>query len=184
MRKMKTKKKNMFSTVISRFLVCIIICLIGLIVLKSNPNLKRFVYRNVFQNNLKFAKINSLYEKYFGSTLPLTGNNITAVSSEQLEYESEEKYEGGVKLKVSNNYAIPALKSGIVVVTGEKDKYGNTVVVQGADGVEIWYSNLKELKISMYDYIKKGSIIGEVSDNNLILVFTKDGKELDYKKYI
>ena len=36
----------------------------------------------------------------------------------------------------------------------------------------------------MYDYLKKGSIIGEALDDKLVLVFTKDGKNLDYKKYI
>ncbi len=186
MRKKEIKKVNKFSKLCSRFLVCVIIVLIGLIALKSNPNLKKTLYKNVFQNNLKFAKIDELYEKYFGSSLPLTGNksNLAAVSSDKLEYESKEKYEGGVKLKVSDGYAISILKSGIVVFAGEKEIYGNTVVVQGADDVEIWYSNLKDIKVSMYDYLKKGSIVGEANGDNFILVFTKDGKELDYKKYI
>ena len=186
MRKKQTKKNGVLFKLVSRFLMCVVVLLIGLIVLKSNPSLRKTVYKSVFENNLKFAKINSLYEKYFGSSLPLTGDNnkLKTVSSEKLDYNSEEKFEGGVKLKVSNNYAIPVIKSGIVVFSGEKEKYGNTVVVQGADDVEVWYSNLKEIKVSMYDYLKQGSIIGEANNDYFILVFTKDGKELDYKKYI
>ena len=36
----------------------------------------------------------------------------------------------------------------------------------------------------MYDYVSKGSFIGEVNGDNLYLVFQKDGKFLDYKKYV
>lgn len=184
MRKKKFKT-NRFSILLSRFLVFIIFVLSGLILLKGSPNLRNIVFKNVFQNNLKFAKINELYEKYFGSSLPLTGSDsLTLVSSEKINYNNKEKYKDGVKLTVSKNYAIPLLNSGIVVFTGEKEGYGNTVIMQGADDVEIWYSNLKEIKVSMYDYLKKGSIIGEAMEDNLVLVFTKDGKNLDYKKYI
>ena len=178
-------KTNKFSKALSRFLIFVIIILCGLICLKGSPNLRNIVFKNVFQNNLKFAKINELYEKYFGSSLPLTGSDSLAlVSSEKLSYDKAEEYKNGVKLTVSKNYAVPLLESGIVIFTGEKEGYGNTVIVQGADDVEVWYSNLKEVKVSMYDYLKKGSIIGEVIENKLVLVFTKDGKKLDYKKYI
>ena len=185
MKKANMKKTNKFSKFCSRTLICIILVLIGLIILKGSPNARTFIYKNVFQNNLKFAKINELYEKYFGSSLPLTGDNKTAlVSSEKIEYENFEKYKDGVKLTVSENYTVPILNSGIVIFTGEKEGYGKTVIVQGPDEVEIWYSNLKDIKVSMYDYLKKGNIIGEAESKTLILVFTKDGKNLDYKKYI
>lgn len=181
----KEFKTNSGSKILSRFLIFVIITLCFLIVLKGSPKLRSTVFKNVFQNNLKFAKINELYEKYFGSSLPLTGSDSVAlVSSEKLSFEKEEEYKDGVKLTVSNNYAAPLLNSGIVIFTGEKEGYGNTVIVQGADDVEVWYCNLKEVKVSMYDYLKKGSIVGEAADDKLILVFTKDGKNLDYKKYI
>lgn len=181
----KMKKPNKFSKFISKILVCIIIVLIGLILLKSNQNARDFIYKNIFQNNLKFAKINALYEKYFGSSLPLTGSKQTAlVSEEKIEYSKLEKYNDGVKLKVEENYAVPILNSGIVIFAGEKEGHGKTVIIEGADEVDIWYSNLKDIKVSMYDYLKKGSIIGEVNNQELILQFTKGGKPLDYKKYI
>ncbi len=186
MRKKQIKKVNRFFKLLSHFLVCIIITLIGLIVLKSNADLRNFVYKNVFQSNLKFASINEFYEKYFGSSLPLSEkqSSLSMVSSEKIEYSNLEKYKEGVKLKVSNNYTIPVIKSGIVIFAGVKEDYGNTVIVQTADDIEMWYSNLKDIKVNMYDYLKKGSIIGEADGKDLILVFTKDGKSLDYKKYI
>ena len=79
---------------------------------------------------------------------------------------------------------IPVIKSGIVVFAGEKEGYGNTVVVQQGDGIEVWYGNIKDIKVEMYDYLKTGDILGEINGTKMYLVFTKDGKRLDYKKYI
>ncbi len=186
MEKKNVKKVSKMSRFFSKFLVLIIITLSCLIVLKSNANLRGKIYRIVFESNIKFPKINELYEKYFGSSLPLTGdnNNLSMVSSEKINYSKKEAFKDGVKLTVNENYAIPLLKGGIVVFTGEKEGYGNTVIVQDADDVEVWYSNLKEIKVSMYDYLKKGDIIGESNGNNFTLVFTRNGEVLDYKEYI
>ena len=38
--------------------------------------------------------------------------------------------------------------------------------------------------MKLYDYIEKGSLIGEAKDEKIYLVFSKEGKYLDYKKYI
>ena len=180
---MKKKKGSKLSKKLSVFLIFVIVLLSGLIALKSNLRLRDFVYRNVFQNNLKFAKINELYEKYFGSALPLTGSeDASMVSSDKIDYSNLEEYKDGVKLKVTKDYTVGAFKSGIVIFVGEKEGYGNTVIIEDADGVDIWHSNLKDIKVGMYDYLKKGSIIGQC-DDELVMAFTKDGKKVDYKKY-
>ena len=44
-------------------------------------------------------------------------------------YQKANSYLDGVKLKVSANYMVPVLESGIVIFMGEKDGYGNTVVI-------------------------------------------------------
>ncbi|MBR2840702.1 MAG: M23 family metallopeptidase [Bacilli bacterium] len=171
---------NRISKLLSKFLVFIIIVLTCMIVLKSNVKLRSYVYKNVFQKNLKFAKIDELYEKYFGSIMP--DNEVKTVSVEKLNYSKKEEYNNGVKLKVSESYIVPNLRNGIVTSIENKDGKNN-VVIEDADGVQINYSLLKEVKVSMYDYVKKGDTIGSV-DNELIIEFTKDGKKVDYKKYI
>ena len=180
------KKVSRVSKVFSRFLVLIVLTLSCMIVLKGNADLRNRVYKVVFQSNLKFPKINELYEKYFGSSLPLTGSksNISMVSAQKIEYTKEEKYKDGVKLTVGENYVIPLINSGIVIFAGEKEGYGNTVIVEDAEGVDIWYCNLKDIKVSMYDYLKKSSVVGEANGDNFILVFTKEEEVLDYKNYI
>lgn len=181
----KVKKVSFLSKIFSKFLVCVILLLGCLIALKASPSLRENLYKYVFKNNFSFAQVNAIYEKLFGSSLPLTGTEQTAlVSSTKIEYEEESAYKDGVQLTVSNNYVIPVIKSGIVVFTGEKEGYGNTVVIQQGDGTEVWYANIKEIKVSMYDYLKAGDILGETNGSKLYLVFTKEGEILDYKKYI
>ena len=159
--------------------------MISLIVLKSNPTLQESVYKNVFQNNFSFAKINELYEKYFGSSLPFVKDEETSlVSAISLEYQKDEKYKDGVKLTLNDSYVIPAISSGLIVFAGEKEGYGNTIILQRPDDVEIWYSNLDSVSVSLYDYVKAGGTIGAAKENTLYMVFTKDGEYLDYKKYI
>ncbi len=181
----KIKKVSFMSKCFSKFLVCIVLLLGILIALKTSPSLRENLYKYVFKDNFSFGQVNTVYEKLFGASLPFTGTEQTAlVSSAKIEYDEASDYKDGAMLKVSENYVIPVIKSGIVVFAGEKDGYGNTVVVQQGDGIEVWYANIKDIKVSMYDYLKAGDIVGEVDGTKLYLVFTKEGEILDYKKYI
>ena len=185
MAKKSLKKVSLISKFFSKFLVCVVLLLGILIALKASPSLREGLYKYVFQDHFSFAEVNVVYEKLFGSSLPLTGTDRTAlVSSTKIEYEDSKDYKDGVELTVSKGYVIPVIKSGIVVFAGEKEGYGNTVVVEQGDGVEVWYANIKEIKVSMYDYLKAGDILGEADGEKIYLVFTKEGKVLDYKKYI
>ena len=88
-----------------------------------------------------------------------------------------------VCLNVDYQYLVPSLDNGIVIFVGTKEDYGNTVIIQQENGIDVWYSNLEEVNIKLYDYIKKGSLIG-MADQKLYLVFVKDGEIIDYHKYI
>ena len=100
-----------------------------------------------------------------------------------LTYKNKEKYEEGVKLTVDKNYLVPVNESGIVVFIGEKEKYGNTVIIQRVDGIDEWYGNIENTNLKLYDYIKKGTLLGEVNDY-FYLVYKKNGKALNYEDYI
>ena len=90
----------------------------------------------------------------------------------------------GVELEVASNYLVPNLESGMVIFVGEKENLGKTVIIEQVNGVEVWYSNLSSININIYDYVEKGSLIGEVSDQKLYLTFKKDGQILNYEDYI
>ena len=80
-------------------------------------------------------------------------------------------------------YQIIILESGVVVFIGEKENYKNTIIVERVDGVDVFYGNIKTNNIKLYDYVEKGELLGE-ANNELYLVFQKDGVYLDYKEYI
>lgn len=168
-----------------KFILCIILTLTSLILLKNNNELKTNFYRYVYQNNISFASINEFYKSKFGHQLPFLEyfNNNQPVFNESLVYTESSIYKDGVSLNVGENYLVPSLNDGIVTFIGKKEGYGNTVIIEQKDGVSIWYSNLNEISLNMYDYVLKGELVGDVS-NNLYLVFIKDGEVIDYKKYI
>lgn len=179
----KSKKHNK----LSKFLILIIITLVTLISLKSNPKLRTSFYKNVLEKNFKFASINKLFKDKFGVPIPfsdiLEKKETKQVFSEKLKYSEKSKYLDGVKLKVDNNYLVPNIENGIVVFIGKKDNYGDTIIIEGTDGIDIWYSNVKS-SLKLYDYVEKGSLVGEALSNDIYLVYKKDGKVLNYEDYI
>lgn len=182
----KKKKDNNKSINLTKFLLVIILTLITLIAIKKDIKFKELFYKYIYEDSINFAKINEYYEKIFGSYIPFedTTNKVTPVFNEKLTYISSNKYLDGVKLTVENNYLVPVLQSGLVVYIGEKEGYGNTVIVQGIDGIDIWYGNVNNISISLYDYIDKKSLLGTTKDDVLYLVYKKDGEILNYEEYL
>ena len=172
---------------LSKLLILIIVTLMTLITLKSNPDLRTNFYKNVFEKNIKFASINKLFKDKFGVPIPFSNiienKETKQVFSEKLKYIEKSKYLDGVKLKVDNNYLVPNIENGIVVFIGKKDNYGDTVIVEGTDGVDIWYCNVKS-SLKLYDYIEKGSLIGEALSSDIYLVYKKEGKVLNYEEHL
>ena len=158
--------------------------LIILILIKANSNFKNEFYKQVYSNNISFTYVKKLYNKYIGDTEIFDKVVKTeTVFSEKLVYKSKEKYLDGVNLSIDKNYLVPINESGIVVFIGEKEGYGNTVIIQRIDGIDEWYGNVYNVNIKLYDYVKKGNLLGEAS-NNLYLVYKKDGNVLNYEEYI
>lgn len=168
-----------------KFIILIILTIATIFILKFNSEFKISFYKYVYEENISFAKINNWYKSKFGSNLPFSDyfDETLPVFNEKLSYSEANKYKDGVSLSVGYDYLVPALDSGIVIFIGEKEGYGNTVIVQQENGIDVWYSNLKEVNLKLYDYIKDGSLIGNV-DENLYLVFIKDGEVVDYQEYI
>ena len=166
---------------ISKLLITIIVVLICLIFIKKDIKFKTYFYKKIYEDSFDFGYINKLYQQYFGKILPLSINDTKQVFDEKIIIEKKEQYLDGVKIKPKSNL-IPSLKEGLVIYIGDKEDYGNTVIVSGSDGIDIWYSNINNLSVKLYDYIDKGTLLGE--SNELILVYKKDGEVLDYNDYI
>lgn len=179
--KISLNKKNI-TKLITKFMIAIIFFLISIIFTNySDKNL--LLYKEyVFTESLPFTKIKGWYEDLFGEVLP-TQDNTQTVFNGKLVYKDISEYYDGEKLLVSKNTLVNNITSGVVVFSGEKDNYGNTVIIQGIDGVDIWYGNLENVSISLYDYIETGNVIGQTKDEYLYLVIKKDNEYIKYENY-
>ena len=184
-KEVKKDKKNYLVSFFNKVLVCFILVITCLILFKSNNEFKEFTSNKVYSDNISFAYLNNLYNKYFGKLLPsIKEENITSVFNEKLEYSSYNIYLDGYKLSVSNSYLVPIIESGIVVFMGNIEGYGESIIIEGIDGVDIWYSNIINPSYKLYDYVTKGSFLGEVDGNELYLVFEKNQEYLKFEEYI
>lgn len=168
---------------LNKILIVVIITLSTLIGIKKSKTFNNFFYKNIYESSIPFIKINNWYEKIFG-TIPFKNiTNTEMVFNEKLTYQSSEKYLDGVKLNVQNEYLVPSYGTGLVLFIGEKENYGNTVIVSLNDGIDIWYSNINP-SVKLYDYIKEGELIGTSLSNYIYVVFKKDGAILNYEEYL
>lgn len=178
--------KFLFNILI-KSLVVIVIFLGSLIYVRQSSENKKNFKKIVYNNSLSFARIYNVYNKYLGDAIPfkeIFKNNTKVVSGEKLSYKSIKKSGNGYILKTDSYYALSALKSGIVIKVKTDKKYGKTLTIQDKDGVNITYGYLDNIKVKLYDYVKKGEIISNVKEDKLYLLFEKKGKYLIYDKYL
>ncbi len=183
LKKNKKLSKNYFYNLLKRTMLTISLVLVVMIISKNSENFRNMVNKYTFNSNYNFSKINQLYKKYLLS-LKKTKELISPVNgSSILEYTKSEKYNDGVILEVGENYNVKMIESGLVVYVGEKEGIGNTIIVQQSNGIDVKYGFLDKIDVKVYDYIEKGTIIGN-SNNKLYLEFSKDGKVVSYEPYI
>lgn len=182
-RKDKTASDYIYNFICKSFIVIIVLFSIA-IVYKGNSNLKDKISNYFLDSDISFIKIKKIYDKYLGGVLPIKkDDSVVEVFDEKLEYNDVSIYYDGVKLEVEDNYLVPTLTEGMVVFVGDKDNYGYTVIIENLDGTMFWYGNISNTSLKLYDYVEKGSLVGEVS-SSLYMVFSKDGNFLSYEDYI
>lgn len=184
--KPQDSKIKYFKNLLSRALITIILVLISIIYVNSDDNNLSKFKNEVFTKNISFATIKNTYNKYLGEVIPLDikEESSTSVFGEELVYKNIEKFHNGYKLTVNNNEIIKNITSGLVVYIGEKENYGNVVIVQCIDGVDIWYGNITNTNLTLYDYIEEGTVLGETKNDSLYVVLAKSGEYLNYEEYI
>ena len=175
--KEKLVLKKEIKKIIYKVLYTIIIFLIGMISVKINPELKQDINKIVYKDSPNYLKARSLYKKYFGTVFKVKEEK--PVFTEKLNYNKAKKYKNGVKLEVAKSSLIPTIESGIIIYLEN-----NKVIISQINGINVEYSNIRINNYKLYDYIEKGKPLGEVKTNELYLTFEKEGKYLDYKKYL
>ncbi|MBE6156735.1 MAG: M23 family metallopeptidase [Firmicutes bacterium] len=184
-RESEEKKIKYLKNLITRTLLSIILVLSVSIFIKIDSNNVLLIDEYVFQDSLEFTKINNWYQDNVGKIIPNLNTNTTLVfNSDELKNSVYSDYLDGVKIEVDKSSPISLLSGGIVVFIGEKEGYGNTLILQGNDGIDYWYGNITNLNVNLYDYLEKDTLIGESENNYLYLVLQKDGNYIGYEEYL
>lgn len=169
---------------ISRILLTVIFVLGSVIFTNISSTNKELYEKYVLLDTLSFTKINNLYKKFLGNVDIIKNKEKEAtVVFNNINYSNIEEYKNGVKLSMARGEAINVITSGIVVYIGDKDELGSTVIVQGNDGADIWYSGITDENIQVYDYVEAGNIIGVSSSDYIILTIMKNGAYISYDEY-
>lgn len=176
------KSKEDINVNLSKLLICIIVVLISLIYVNFGESNRSNFKKYVLDETINYQKFNAIYEKVIGKIKPSKKEEM--VFSENLKYENIVKEGNSYKLTVLPETMIPVLDSGIIVFIGEKENLGKTVIIQGNDGVDIWYSNIEITDNSLYDYVSVGDVLGVSNGTEIYLTFLKGKEYISYEKYI
>lgn len=174
--------KKYVSNLVTRTLLTVILVFGVLIMVNFDKDLKSKIEKYLFTTNHSFSSINSIYNKYFADLTSKTKDSVAVFNEKEKteEKESVTKYKDGVRKKVDKGENIKLLNSGIVVFVGEKEGYGNTIIVQQSNGTDAWYGHMNKVNVKLYDYVEKDKSLG-TADDYVYLVFQKDGKYIDYE---
>lgn len=184
--KFNPKVQKYLSNLLSKFLLSIIFLMVSIILIKSNSNIKTFYQEEILTKQINFTKFNDFYTKYFGNILPdYTVPSIPTqmASNTEFDYNNGTPYLNGTKLETTENYPVPIITSGIIVFLGEKDSLGPTCIVQGIDGIDIWYSHIDTSSLNLYDYVTEGKILAPTESNYFYLTIDSNGNYLTYDTY-
>lgn len=178
------KKYTYIRNLFTRVLISIIFILGVSIYIKYDSNNIEYINKYLFNESIPFTKINNIFKSNIGTIIPNDTSDILVSKNDSiknLDYTIKDDY---VYINTGINYMVNSLSGGIVVYKGNKDNLGNTIIVQGNDGVDIWYIGVVDSNIKLYDYIKTSSLLGNTESEYLKLKLVKEGNNYSYEEYI
>ncbi|MFT8321337.1 MAG: M23 family metallopeptidase [Bacillus sp. (in: firmicutes)] len=134
------------------------------------------VIRQSMNQEFNFAGVSKWYEDQFGKPLaflPIDKKDQTNQENNQLQHYAlsasgkilEDFKDNGqrIAIETGSDTTVQAMNEGTVVFAGEKEGFGNTVILQHSDKSESWYGNLKTIDVKIYSLVKKGDKVGIAS---------------------
>ena len=167
--KNKKSNKGIIKTILSKLFTVILFTMIIIILSNYSPKFKKFIVNDVLNSTLDFSKFNRVIGKF---TNVFDNKKVMNVSS-NIDIGTKEKYKEGYKYKLNGNDLIYVKDSGIVTYIGNKEGYNNTIIIQQSNGYYAWYGNVSE-KVKLYDYVEKGSILGNAKDEYYFVLYKDD----------
>lgn len=135
---------------------------------------------NSFTETFQFAAVADWYEEQFGKPLALLPVKLDQGEDKSHYAENSDKYAvptsgtviktfekngQGVLVETGVAAEVEVINEGIVRFAGVDDTHGKTVIIQHANKTETSYGNLDEINVNLFDFVKKGTVIGKVSEN-------------------
>lgn len=154
-----------------------LVLLVAIIFRNQTPALepaREFVAQSMEQD-FHFASVASWYENTFGeqlALLPSTDNSKKNETTKEIQYALpasgkilEEFDENGqrITIEIEKDAAVEAMNGGFVRFIGEKEGFGQTIVIQHANKSESWYGNLSSIDVGLYEYVETGAKIGKAT---------------------
>nr|WP_295971802.1 M23 family metallopeptidase [uncultured Bacillus sp.] len=154
-----------------------LVLIIAIIYRNQSPVLdgaREFVAKSM-EEDFQFAAVSEWYESTFGeqlALLPSTNSNKQKEIMNDIQYALpasgkilEEFGENGqrITIEIAKDAPVEAMNGGFVSFVGEKEGFGNAVVIQHADKSESWYGNLSSIDVSLYEYVEKGAHVGKAT---------------------
>ena len=173
--KKSSKKNSVLKNALNKLFTIIIFILLVMIMSNISPKFRNFVNDKVLNSTIDFSVFNKFTNK-LTDVFKMNENIDMPVSNINNVYE---KYKDGVKYK--NNGDVILKNSGIITFIGEKEGYGNTVIVQQSNGYYAWYGNINE-NVKLYDYVEKGEVIGTTEEEYYYVLY-KDDKVVNIDEY-
>ncbi len=156
--------------------VCLVL-IIAIVFRNQSPTLdpaREFVTKSM-EEDFQFAAVSKWYENTFGEQLALLPTSDTSKENEnpkEIQYALpasgkilEEFGENGqrITIEIGKDAAVEAMNGGFVEFVGQKEGFGNTVIIQHADKSESWYGNMSKIDVSLYEYVETGAQIGKAT---------------------
>ena len=82
-------------------------------------------------------------------------------------FTGKDSYHAGIDLAAPLGSPVSACSNGQVIDTGYSRIYGNYIIIRHHDGRESLYGHLSKVKITLYEKVKSGTIIGNVGSTGM-----------------
>ncbi|GHH97174.1 M23 family metallopeptidase [Neobacillus kokaensis] len=168
------KKEVLFFKVLASILLFLVVAIMFRSQVPAVEPVKNFVVKTM-DKEFKFATVSKWYEDKFGkplALLPFTEKNEAGKTEEVQSgavpvtgrlLENFEKNGQGIMIETGKGAPVQVINDGFVSFAAVKEGLGKTVIVQHGDGSETWYGNLESIKVKLYEYIDKRTVVGTVS---------------------
>ncbi len=185
-----------------KMLAAIVLFLVVAVIFK-HPSQQLDTARNyvtsTMNEDFQFASISSWYESTFGKPIAFLPQQEEATEAVEEPYalpasakitQTFETNGEGIIVETSKGSKVEAINDGLVIFAGTKEGIGKTIVIQHSNNSESWYGQLESFDVALYDPIKKGKQIGQVtrsedgSKGTFYLAIKENGEFVDPKKVI